>query len=335
MWEDLSSNVLEGKRGKRIHLFSRFQIVISTRSELDEESMERRHFLTQAGFAAVGSQLSLAQASSKELWPVVVFEKPIQTLEYDRMGEELAKMGVDGIEATIRRGGHIDPNKAADEVPKMVEALAKNRQKALIATTNVHSADKKSAEFLKILKENGITRYRMDYFRYDLKKPLLPQVKENTTRLKELEAMNREIGVQALYQIHAGAKYAGSLAWDAAMMFEEVNPDHAAIAFDLRHVKAGSGLSFPTALAAMGKHVRSIFVKDARWSGERTDQIKNVPLDTGIVNQKAFEEVRKGHQAMPLSLHMEWGKAPIYPKETVMEAVKNVARDVKVLKSWL
>jgi hypothetical protein len=85
----------------------------------------------------------------------------------------------------------------------------------------------------------------------------------------------------------------------------------------------------------MRKHVRSIFVKDARWGGERSDKIKNVPLDTGIVNKKTFEAVKKGHSAMPLSLHMEWGESAIYPKEDVMEAVKNVARDAKVLKSWL
>jgi sugar phosphate isomerase/epimerase len=265
----------------------------------------------------------------------VVFEKPIQTLDYDRMGEELAKMGVQGIEATIRRGGHIEPKDAEIEVPKMVKSLEKNGQKALIATCNVDSASADNADFLRILKANGIVRYRMDYFRYDLTKDLLPQVVENTTKLKEIEAMNREIGVQALYQIHAGAKYAGSLAWDAAMMFKDVDPAHAAIAFDLRHVKAGSGLSFPTAIAAMGKHVRSIFVKDASWSGKRTASLKNVPLDTGIVNKKAFDEVSNGHSSMPLSLHMEWGKAPIYPKKIVMEAVANITRDVKVLKSWL
>ena len=38
---------------------------------------------------------------------------------------------------------------------------------------------------------------------------------------------------------------------------------------------------------------------------------------------------------MPLFLQMEWGKAPVYPKVDVMEAVANVARDVKILKSWL
>lgn len=297
--------------------------------------IERRTFLKRTALAATGVGLASGDRKSGGDWPVVIFEKPIQTLDYDRMGEELAKMGVQGIEATIRRGGHIDPKNAELEVPKMVAALAKNGQKAIIATTNVNAADEKNARFLRILKENGITKYRMDYFRYDLKKELIPQVKENTAKLKEVEAMNREIGVQALYQIHAGAKYAGSLAWDAAVMFDGVDPEHAAIAFDLRHIRAGTGASFETALALMGKHVRSIFVKDAKWVGERSDKIKNVPLDTGIVNQKTFDAVKKGHSVMPISLHMEWGKSPIYPKADVMEAVANVARDVKVLKKWL
>jgi hypothetical protein len=32
---------------------------------------------------------------------------------------------------------------------------------------------------------------------------------------------------------------------------------------------------------------------------------------------------------------MEWGRAQIYPKQVVMEAVANIKKDVKVLKSWL
>ena len=296
---------------------------------------DRRHFLKHSALALAGAGVSSGAKPRPVEWPIVAFEKPIQTLSYDRMGEELAKMGLQGIEATIRKGGHIDPKDAEARVPEMVAALAKNGQKALIATCNVNVADDKNANFLRVLKANGITRYRMDYFRYDLKKDLLPQVKENTAKLKEIEAMNKEIGVQALYQVHAGAKYAGSLAWDAAMMFEDLDPDHAAIAFDLRHIRAGSGPSFDTTLALLGKHVRSIFVKDAKWLGERSDQLKNVPLDTGIVSQKTFEAVRKGHASMPLSLHMEWGKSQIYPKKDVMEAVANVARDARILKSWL
>jgi sugar phosphate isomerase/epimerase len=297
--------------------------------------MKRRHFLSQATLAATGAGLASGADSKPANWPILVFEKPIQTLDYDHMGEKLAKMGLQGIEATIRKGGHIDPKDAEVEVPKMVASLAKNGQKAMIAASNVNSVSDENARYLRVLKANGITRYRMDYFNYDLKKDLLPQVREFATLLKEIEAMNKEIGVQALYQIHAGAKYAGSLAWDAAMIFDGVNPDQAAIAFDLRHIRAGTGLSFQTALAAMKKHVRSIYVKDARWEGDRTNNLKNSPLDTGIVDRETFKAVKKGLPSMPLSLHMEWGKSAIYPKKDVMEAVENVARDAKVLKSWL
>ena len=136
--------------------------------------MKRSQFIAQTGFASIGARLSAGKPSKVEPWPIAVFEKPIQNLDYDRMGEELAKMGVQGIEATIRKGGHIEPKDAEAEVPKMVKSLGKNGQKALIATCNVNSASSENADFLRVLKANGITRYRMDYFRYDLTKDLLP-----------------------------------------------------------------------------------------------------------------------------------------------------------------
>ncbi len=297
--------------------------------------MKRRHFLTQSGLAAVGVGLAKADASKASECPLILFEKPMQTLGYEQMGEELAKMGVKGIEATIRRGGHIEQKDAESEVPKMVASLAKNGQTAVIAATNVSEANEETAKFLQILKANGITKYRMDYYRYDFKKDLLPQVKENSAKLKELVALNKEIGMQSLYQVHAGHKMAGSLVWDLAYMFDGISPEDGAIAFDLRHVKVETGLSFKLALAALKKHIRSIYVKDSKWTGERGNKIKNVPLDTGLVNQKVYDEVRDGLPVLPVSLHMEWGKASIYPKADVMEAVENFARDVKVLKTWL
>lgn len=273
--------------------------------------------------------------SSAPASPIVIFEKPIQNLSYEVIGEELAKMGVQGIEATIRKGGHIEQDNAGEEIPKMVASLAQNGQKALIAATNVNEPNGENEKFLRILKANGITRYRMDYYRYDLKKSPLAQLRENTARLKDLAAMNKEIGMQSLYQIHSGSGNAGSLSWDAAIMFEGIDPDNAAVAFDLRHVRTDSGLSFDLALANLRPHIRSIYVKDALWGGERTNKLRNVPLDTGFVDRDTFNKVRKGLEPMPLSLHMEWGKTQLYPKEEAMEAVEFIARDVKTLKSWL
>lgn len=298
--------------------------------------MERRDFLAKSGAALAG--LGAVQGKTpprKRPWPIVAFEKPFQALDYDRMGEELAKMGAQGIEATIRKGGHIEQKNAAREVPEMVKALAKNDQKALLVASNISEITPENETFLQILKAHGITRYRMGYFRYDLNGDMLQQVRGFKVKAEELAAYNRENGFQGIYQLHSGSKFLGGLSWDLGLLLEEIDPSEIGIGFDLRHFRTDAGLSWKAALQVARKHIRAIYVKDAVWAGKRSDQLKSVPLDSGFVNQEIFDEVRKGQKAMPLSVHMEWGIAPIYPKGRVMEAVEKMAREVKTLRSWL
>lgn len=298
--------------------------------------MERRDFLIKGAAAMGGASLVNANHHGEKAHsPLIVFEKPIQTLPYDRIGEELAKMGMNGIEATIRGGGHIEPKDAEKLVPKMVADLAKNDQKAHIAATHVGEITPENEKFLKVLKANGITQYRMNYYRYDLKGDLLAQVEEFAKKAEELAAFNREYGMQAIYQLHSGAKLLGGMSWDLALLLKDIDPKEIGVGFDLRHVRTDSGLSFRSAAQVLRKHIQAIYVKDAVWSGKRSDKLKSVPLDTGFVDQKTFENARSGQKAMPISLHMEWGKTQLYPLEEIEEALAYIARDAKILKSWL
>ncbi len=267
----------------------------------------------------------------KGKWPVILFEKPMQGMNYEKMGQELEKLGVQGIEATVRQGGHVSPQRAEEEIPKMVADLGKSGQRALIAATTIGRADAESEKLLRILKENGIARYRMDYFRYDHRKDLLSQQRDFVKRMKEMIAMNREVGIQGLYQAHSGAQYAGSMAWDLAFMLEGVKVEEMGVAFDLRHVRMDSGLSFDTALGLLKKHTGAIYVKDARWGGERTNQLVNVPLNQGFVDRGIFKKVMKGLEPVPISLHVEWGKNGA----EVTEALQNFKSDWEVLRAWL
>ncbi len=302
--------------------------------------MQRRSFLVQGGAALSAAAFVKAdhhgeKAEKREKWPIVAFEKPFQKLSYERIGEELAKLGLDGIEATIRKGGHIEAANAEEEVPRMVADLAKNGQKALIAATHVGEANEANEKFLRILKEHGIERYRMNYFRYDLKGDMLQQLRDYKTKAAELAALNKEIGIQGLYQLHSGARLVGGMSWDLAILLEDIDPKHLGVGFDLRHFRTDSGLSWKAALQTCRKHIQSIYVKDAKWVGERSDKLKACRLDTGFVNQGIFNEVRKGQPVMPISLHMEWGKANVYKKEHAMDAVRRLAIDAETLKSWI
>jgi len=300
--------------------------------------MLRRDFLVKGSSALATAGLLKGQQVkeiSKEKWPVIAFEKPFQKLGYERMGEELAKIGMDGIEATIRTDGHITAETAEEDVPKMVADLAKNGQKAYIAATHLLEADAATEKLLKILKANGIERYRMNYYRYDLKGDMLQQLRDHKKKAEDLAAMNKEIGIQGLYQLHSGARLVGGMSWDLALLLEDIDPKNLGVAYDLRHFRTDSGLSWRGALQTCRKHIQAIYVKDARWVGARSDKLAACRLDTGFVNQKIFENVREGLGPMPISLHMEWGTANVYKKEEAMDAVRRMAIDFNILKSWI
>lgn len=300
---------------------------------------ERREFLKQAIAASALAGLARAEEKAQpEPWPILLFEKPVQALSYDEIGEQLASMGAHGIEATIRKNGHILPSNAAKEVPGMLKSLAKSGLHRIIAASDITDADKKTEEFLSILKDNGITQYRVGFYRYDRKSSPFEQVEGLRDRMQKLAELNDKLGMLGVYQLHSGhdgVGYVGSLVWDIAWMLKDINPDALGLAYDLRHTRNDTGHSWKQAADVARKHIRAIYIKDAKWEGERTDERVNVPLDTGFVNQSIFNYVREGLQPMPLSLHMEWGKQQIYPKETAREAWPMIRRDMEVLKTWL
>ena len=54
-----------------------------------------------------------------------VFSKHLQTMEAEKLGKTLAKLGVDGVDLTVREGGHIQPVQVKNELPRFQEVLVK------------------------------------------------------------------------------------------------------------------------------------------------------------------------------------------------------------------
>ncbi len=298
--------------------------------------MNKRTFLKQGIAAAALSGVARAEKTTSETsdWPIILFEKPVQALSYDEIADRLAGMGIQGIEATIRTDGHIKPENAAKEVPGLVKSMAKAGLSTIIPATHLNLPDEHTREQLKIFRDNGITQYRMQHYRYSKTGDPLAEARSHRETLLKLAEMNAEIGIHGVYQIHSGWHIAGALIWDAALMFEGIDPDHIGLAYDLRHSKTDTGLSWKLAAQLAQKHTRALYIKDAKWGGERSDKLVNVPLDTGFVNQKIFDHVRSGLSPMPISLHMEWGEHQVYPSDKAQEAWKLIERDIAVLKKW-
>jgi sugar phosphate isomerase/epimerase len=269
-------------------------------------------------------------------WPIAIFEKVFEGLSYEELATAIDQIGADGVEATIRPGGHIAPEAAADEVPKMAEALRQRGKRILIAATQIRGVDEPHTEpLLRLFKVIGITHYRLGYYPLDSARPLRQQVAEHAARARSLAVLNREIGVHGLYQNHAGARYLGALAWDLAHLLEDVDPDWLGVACDLRHLRAETGLSWQTAVQLLRPHIRAIYVKDAVWDGPRSERLRDVPLDTGFVTDEVFELVRRGLPPMPLCIHMEHLGYRVFEKHEIPAAIRAHQDDIAALRRWL
>ena len=84
-----------------------------------------RRALLAAGAAsatvAMGTKLravmpvEFAETAQKLRPKICIFAKPIQDLSYEQIADLLAKYPVDGLEATVRTGGQVDPAKIEEQ----------------------------------------------------------------------------------------------------------------------------------------------------------------------------------------------------------------------------
>ena len=294
--------------------------------------------LSRREFVA-GSLLAVAAASTSSVavgrepeqpkqYRICAFEKFLQDLSYDDLADVIAELGFVGIEATVRKKGHVLPERVEDDLPKLVEALKKrDLEVTTMATDVLNATDLTNTKVLQAAKGLGIKTYRMGYYKYDLTKPILPQLDALRPVFKDLAAFNKELGVTALYHNHSGAKYVGASLWDIHSVIKNIPADQIGLAFDIRHATAEAGLSWPVTYDVVKPHIGTLLVKDFQWDGRKT---KHVPLGTGRVNPKFVDMVKADKYEGPISLHVEYLKT-----EGTQANINALRRDLKVLRGWL
>ena len=291
--------------------------------------MNRRQFLTTTALAA--PLLAAETRGKKRRNPYCVFTKPLQMLSYDDLADLIAELGFDGIEGTIRPGGQITPEQVPDELPKMMAALKKRGLEMTIMASGINNADDKlNIQQLQVAAKLGIKRYRMGYHKYDLKKPVLNQMNELRPVLMNLVALNKELGLQAIYQNHSGSNYVGAPLWDLHELFKAHNPAHLAVGFDMSHATAEGTRAWPLHANLLRPRIGALYVKDFRWAENKRD---NCPLAEGIVDRKYPAQLIASGYTGPINLHVEYLKP--FNKENVPNQISAIKRDSATLKQWL
>jgi len=302
-----------------------------------------------SGASVTGRELNNPYPGSAdpEAFKISVFSKHFHWLDYSNMADALVEIGFDGADLTVRPGGHVEPEKVEQDLPKAVEALAKKGKKIYMITTAIDNADDPLTE--KVLKTSvslGIKHYRMGWGHYDNSKGVEENIASMQTKLEKLARLNEKYSISGEYQNHSGVAregiYFGGAIWDTARVLKAINSKWLGAQYDVYHATVEGANTWPVGLKLISPYIRSIDIKDFEWIKEEgKTRSESVPLGTGRVDFKTYFSMLKELKLnVPISIHYEYplggaenGATKLTIKsEDVISAMK---RDLAVLKKYL
>jgi L-ribulose-5-phosphate 3-epimerase len=293
----------------------------------------RRDFIKSASAFAAASMLPNTAGFNGV---ICLFSKHLPAMDWARLAQAVKKLGFGGIDLTVRPGGHVAPERAAEDLPKAIAAIRAEGLSAPMITTALTSASDPTAKpILSTAGKLSIPFFKPGYYKYAFA-DVRGELQKAMNDFRSLAELSKQSGVQCGFHNHEG--YIGAQLWDVAQTIDQLDPKWVGYYFDIRHAVAeGGGAGWKIALNLTAPRIKMIAVKDSYW--EKTSkgwrQI-NCPLGEGMVDWKAyFKSLRQVNFQGPISLHLEYeiqGATKAAQEENTLAAAQ---RDFDFLKARL
>jgi len=188
---------------------------------------------------------------------------------------------------------------------------------------------------LALARSLGVKSYRTGALRYNDHTHPMDSVDQHRQQLSDLAKWNEELGITGMYQNHSGAGRLGAAIWDLYLVLRDLDPDHIACQFDIRHAVTDGGLMWPDSVRMMKPYIRSIIFKDFRWGVvDGKWRVVSTPIGQGMVDfDRYFGMLKDAEIDVPVSLHLEYDlggaeKGKSEPTVSKGEILTAIAQDV-------
>jgi len=321
-----------------------------------KEAIDRRRFLAAGvGAGMVSGPLMevmqigtggapLPSAGRNQTGKVCVFSKHLQWLDWGNAAAAAREAGFDGVDLTVRPGGHVDPEAVEKELPLAVRRIREEGMDVPMMTSAVNDpGDPLTRRVLETAAGQGIAFYRMGYYSYPSQGNIPGFLDQVRDKVEGLVRLNESLGIRGSYQNHAGNGYLGSSLWDIWWVLRDLPAEWIGCQFDLRHAATESTLSWKTGLRLLAGRINTLAVKDSKWvlGSDREAEAAYCPLGEGFADFTFLLEVlAQVRFSGPASLHFEYplgGAEHGAPEITVSpDAVKSaMKRDLEIFRRKL
>ncbi len=300
--------------------------------------ISRREFLAATGaVSALGLPQVGAAAASPFKGTLCLFSKHLPGMDGRRLGRSLKEVGFGGVDLTVRPGGHVLPERAAEDLPRTVAAIREEGLEVPLITTALLSASDPTARaILETAGKLKIPFFKPGYYQYEFK-DVRKELARYAGELAGLARLAADSGVTLAYHNHAGM--VGAPVWDIVSAIDPLDPAWAGYYFDLRHaVVEGGQAGWRIATNLVLPRLKLLAVKDFYWEKSPTRGWRplHCPLGEGMVDYKSFLAlVAQTTFAGPISVHLEYEMAGATPEAKEAQTLAAARRDLSLLKALL
>jgi L-ribulose-5-phosphate 3-epimerase len=299
--------------------------------------VNRRDFVKLAGAAMLGVKGSKAfSGETRFTGPLCIFSKHFPELGWSELAATAKSLGFAGIDLTVRKGGHVAPERAASDLPRAVAEIRRAGLSVPMITTEVLSATPVAREIFSTAGGLSIPFLKPGYYRYKFVN-VRRELEEAGRQFSELAGLAKQSGVRVGYHNHAGDL--GAPVWDMAKIIDNLDPKWAGYYFDICHaVTEGGSAGWRIAFNLAAPRIFMIAIKDFVWAKSVPGgwQQKMVPLGEGMVDWPAyFKLLAQLNYQGPISLHVEYEIPGATARERLENTIAAVKRDFAFLKAGI
>ena len=242
---------------------------------------------------------------------VAIFSKHLQFLAGEELAKAAADIGFDGIDITVRKGGHVDPGRVSQDLPPLVGIIRQHGLEVPMITADIVDTQTPFTEdILRTMAALGIRNYRWGGLRYVAGQPYAAQLEQMKPRIAKLAALNSRYQACAMYHTHSGTGVVGASIWDLYVLLRDFDPNAVGVNYDVGHAVIEGGLGgWINSFRITGPHLRGIAVKDFIWAKDARGNWRPEwkPLGEGMVHlPQFFGMVADSGFSGPLQLHFEY-----------------------------
>ncbi len=198
-------------------------------------------------------------------------------------------MGLDGLDLTVRKGGHIEPANVDQGLPQAIHSAHEQGLKIAFLSTDITDPTPVAEKVLAAAATHGIDRVKLGYYPYVPFGTLAKQMDDVRARLAKVAALGRRYHVRPCVHIHSG----NDIPSHGTMLYQllrDMSPDDIGAYVDPLHMTLeGGGAGWKQGLDLLAPWVQLVAIKNFAWQMAERDKIgqqrwetRMVPLADGV-----------------------------------------------------